>query len=139
MMSSAQIARLADDAARRARKESRFPVTATTALLAGGDAAMRAFCQSIPFIGSWRPAGYKLVNASALLGSTDKCVPIWHDHREQYHMMQVDSSGFGSPDEPAFTQTQFAEAVRRIGHGYAYGIVEVGQFQVVVGVFKKEE
>ena len=70
-----------------------------------------------------------------LLGSEDKCVPIWPDEKRRRHYMQVDSSGFGAPDEYAFTAEQFYAAVRKIGPLRGYAIVEQGQFQVVVGVF----
>jgi len=46
----------------------------------------------------------------------------------------VDSSGFGSDYEPALTVKRFLSKVRT-GQGYA--VIEQGQFQVVIGEFKK--
>ena len=48
----------------------------------------------------------------------------------------VDSSGFGSPSEPALTFSQFLEHVKE---GYGYAIVESGQFQVYIQEFKEAE
>jgi len=46
----------------------------------------------------------------------------------------VDSSGFGSINEPALTKDQF---INRIRKGYGYGISEAGQFQVYIKVLKR--
>ena len=46
----------------------------------------------------------------------------------------VDSSGFGQIGEPALTVGQFIE---KLEVGFAYAIVETGQFQVHIGKFKK--
>lgn len=46
----------------------------------------------------------------------------------------VDSSGFGDEKEPAMTINSF---IKQIKVGYAYGIVDAGQFQVYVGEFRK--
>lgn len=52
----------------------------------------------------------------------------------------VDNSGFGSPDEPAYTASQFITKLTAIldQEGMVYTtITDQGQFQVYVGVFKK--
>ena len=46
----------------------------------------------------------------------------------------VDSSGFGSENEPALTTDQFLEKVKG---GLGYAVSEAGQFQVFVRVFKR--
>ncbi len=46
----------------------------------------------------------------------------------------VDNSGFGSPNEPALTAEQF---INKVKEGFGYAIIEEGQFQVYIGVFKK--
>ena len=46
----------------------------------------------------------------------------------------VDSSGFGQEGEAAFTFPQF---LNRMQPGYAYGIVNAGQFQVNIGQWQK--
>lgn len=70
----------------------------------------------IPNLGALRPAGWKLIDD-------------W----------LVDASGFGSESEPALTIRQLASRLRdNIGKGYAYAIVEQGQFQIVIGVFEPD-
>lgn len=52
----------------------------------------------------------------------------------------VDSSGFGSPSEPAYTQSQFIETLTKILADYPTvytAITSAGQFQVYIGVFHK--
>jgi hypothetical protein len=46
----------------------------------------------------------------------------------------VDASGFGGDDEPALTVTQF-EQYAQAHPEYYYGIVEAGQFQVVLATY----
>ncbi|HDY89155.1 MAG TPA: hypothetical protein ENH82_13700 [bacterium] len=48
----------------------------------------------------------------------------------------VDHSGFGANDEPALTADQFLEKVKE---GFGYAIVEQGQFQLYVGVYKRKD
>lgn len=134
MMSSEQIVALSREAARRSAREGVFPLIVTAEDLASEEALARRL-RRVPFIGNRCPRGWKRLNASALLGSDRNCVPIWHDSKDRGHYMQVDASGFGSEDEPSFTQRGFYEAVRKIGAGKAYATTEAGQFQVVVGVF----
>lgn len=51
-----------------------------------------------------------------------------------------DSSGFGSPNEPAYTINQLIAYIREhLAQGYAYAIIEEGQFQIVLGVFTRED
>jgi len=64
-----------------------------------------------PNIGDFRPKGWELT--------------------ESYF---VDSSGFGSDNEPALTVRQF---LKKLQDGFGYAIIEEGQFQVYVGEFKK--
>lgn len=66
---------------------------------------------AIPYIGDTTPDGWKWIET-----------------------LLVDSSGWGRDDEPALTLDQFKKAMQ-IGRGYA--IVDVGQFQVQVGVFER--
>ena len=69
--------------------------------------------RGVPFIGDRVPRGYRKVED-------------WF----------VDTSGWGSEDEPAMTQRAFLAKVRENGAGYAYALTEVGQFQGYVGVFR---
>jgi len=57
------------------------------------------------------------------------------DYEPIVHM--VDSSGFGSPGERAYTIGYFIAHVMR--QGYGYGVIEAGQFQVYVGEFVREK
>lgn len=63
-----------------------------------------------PNIGSYRPKGYKLVDT-----------------------ILCDNSGFGSSDERALTAAQLK---LRIKKGFAYAIIEEGQFQILLGEFE---
>lgn len=69
----------------------------------------------IPFpnLGDFRPKGWELVET---------------------HF--VDNSGFGRNDELALSVNQF---LKKLKVGFAYGIIEAGQFQVYVGEFKRVE
>lgn len=49
----------------------------------------------------------------------------------------VDSSGLGSESEPALTHNGFISLIEG-APGYGWGIIEAGQFQVVVGQFEKK-
>lgn len=53
----------------------------------------------------------------------------------------VDSSGFGSPSEPALTDSQFRTellAYLREHPDHGFGITSVGQFQVFVSAFRRD-
>jgi hypothetical protein len=111
MMDPSTIKALADDAARKARREGREPYGFFD--LEDVDTSVR----DLPFLGSYVPRGYKLVEE-----------------------LFVDASGFGSEGEPAMTFGRFCERVRdhvRDGNAYSYAIREAGQFQVYVGVYRK--
>jgi len=68
----------------------------------------------------------------------DYVPPGW----ERVDDFMVDSSGFGAPDEPALTVDQFRARIEREIAKYnaesktvGWAIIEVGQFQVVIGEF----
>jgi hypothetical protein len=134
MMSNQQIQRLSDEAARRSRAEGILPITFTPEEL-GDTERLRAHVRRIPFIGTRRPRGYRLVNASKYIG-THGTVPFGNRH-ESRHYIEVDASGFGAPGEIALTFDEFLDAVRKIGPYKSYAIIEQGQFQVVIGVFER--
>ncbi len=117
MFSAETIRSLSDDAARKAARDKRKPYVFWNA-----DEA-RTAKGVIPFIGDYLPKGWERV----LDADGD---PL------QYF---VDSSGFGSEHEPALTQRAFiAKLVEHVenGDGYGFAIVEAGQFQAYVGVFR---
>jgi hypothetical protein len=73
-----------------------------------------------PFLGDYRPTGWKLVEE-----------------------LFCDSSGFGASDEPALSVEQLkrklTELQRTEGKAYGYGIIEAGQFQLYLGVFERRK
>jgi hypothetical protein len=70
-------------------------------------------CQlPFPALGSYKPKGYKLVDT-----------------------LFVDSSGFGSENEPALTYNQL---INRLVVGRGYAILKQGQFQCYVGEFVRK-
>ncbi len=74
--------------------------------------------KKLPFIGTYVPKGWKRVDE-----------------------LFVDSSGFGSPGEPALTQDAFKARVRaQLAEEttYGYAVTEAGQFQCYVGVFVRD-
>jgi hypothetical protein len=136
MMGLEQIIAMNRAAARRSAREHILPLVVSREDLET-DLMLKRRLRAIPFIGDRRPRGWKRMDASALLGSDRGCVP-WSGP-EKNHFIEVDSSGFGTPGEIALTFEEFLEAVRKIGPGYGYAMVEQGQFQVVVGVFRPRE
>jgi len=85
----------------------------------------------IPMLGKRNPPGFERVS-------------VRHEFGEGYGIgtadgayMLVDSSGFGIEGELAMTRSEFAEFIRE-HPGYGYGVVEAGQFQVVVGVYRRK-
>lgn len=89
----------------------------------------------IPFIGDYRPEDFELVNRETLVVPED--VPPWkvHDAICDAPYLEVDTPGWGSESEPVLTQSEFlrvAESNPDIG----WALVEVGQFQGVIGAFR---
>lgn len=81
------------------------------------DAAEIEGWDSFPFpnIGDHRPEGWELVDT-----------------------LFCDSSGFGATNEPALTATQLKDKLlENVSHGYGYAVIQEGQFQLYVGVFKR--
>jgi hypothetical protein len=69
-----------------------------------------------PNLGSHRPAGWQLVDE-------------WF----------CDSSGLGADDEGALSTRQLIARLREnVPNGYGYGVIEAGEFQVVLGVFSPD-
>jgi len=61
------------------------------------------------------------------------------DEHERVETLFCDSSGFGSPNEPALTQEQLDGKVKELLGEHdelLFGIVEVGQFQLHLGVWQ---
>lgn len=109
MMSAQQMNRLADDAAKRAKRNGLKPQR-----------------DNIPFLGDYVPKGYRRIDAPNEPREMG-CV-------EGY--LFVDASGWGAPNEPALTQDEFL-AYKEANPTLLFGITEAGQFQVVVGVYER--
>ena len=69
-------------------------------------------------------------------------MPNFGDYRpKKWELVEtyfVDSSGFGSEGEPAWTIKRFLEHVSQQaekGGGFGYALIEVGEFQVYIGEF----
>lgn len=70
--------------------------------------------------------------------SIDTAILKWYTLIEE---LFVDSSGFGSPSEPAYTQSQFTETLKKILTDYPTvytAITNAGQFQVYIWVFHRD-
>lgn len=125
MMDLATIVANNRSAANRARKAGKYPVTFEES----DKADRRAFTRRLPYIGDWLPRGWARVTVEGdprgwNSGDADGA-GAWF----------VDASGWGAEGEPALTQTAFLDLLE-VGRSYA--VVEAGQFQVKVGVFRKK-
>ena len=130
MMSIEYINTLAREASERAQSEGKEPET-----FAGlGHDGIRARVSRIPFLGKdakrdgepYVPAGWERVDAPA--------APKYMACEKGY--LFADSSSFGTSDEPALSLTELTDYIynhRDLG----YGIVEAGQFQVVIATYRR--
>lgn len=130
MMSPEYMHQLAVEAAERSREESTEPMTFGCL----GHDGIRAHLRSIPFLGKnddktpFVPEGWVRVDAPD--------VPRLMGVEDGY--LFVDASGLGSPGEPALTVGEFANYAydhKDLG----YGIVEAGQFQVVIATYARKQ
>ena len=114
MMDLATIKHLSSQAARKAQRQKKSPLVLAEPEDADslGDPGYQ-----IPNLGDYRPKGWKMIE----------------------HWL-CDKSGMGAEYEPALTIRQLKERIKdNITEGkiYGYGMIEEGQFQVVLGVFEK--
>lgn len=92
----------------------------------------------IPSIGGYLPDGWERVDPSEIgphrtrpfAGTIGKTSETDREVSKYW----VDSSGMGGPDEMAMPAQEFADLVKP---GYGYAIVEEGQFQIGIGVFRR--
>ena len=82
---------------------------------------------SIPSLGTYLPDGFKRMELDQDLAG------VYSDDNDGHGAFFVDSSGFGGPGEAAITLGRMFEVM---SEGY-YAVVEVGQFQCKVGMFRK--
>jgi hypothetical protein len=109
MMSVDTIRAMSRDAARKAAKDRKEPFIVEAEDIADWKVSLRGF--PFPFIGTYVPKGWKLVDTYF-----------------------VDSSGMGSDNEPALSVRQFID---KLEPGYGYAVTEAGQFQVYVGKYQR--
>ena len=80
--------------------------------------------RGIPFLGDRTPKGFKTLSTLGL--------PIAGYASHPYKELFVDTSGYGSENEPALSQKRFIKAVGQLveSHGaIALSLSEIGQFQ----------
>ena len=112
MMGLGQIREMQMEAAERAAQEGMVPFVYETDDVPSGQFPF-------PDLGDYEPPGWEMDDDP------------W----------MVDSSGFGSPGERAMTTDQLMreiEKARALDPNVGFGIVEVGQFQLYVGVYHRE-
>lgn len=97
--------------AAEARKAPAVPTEAMRAKMREGHWATSGI--RVPFFGDYRPPGWKLA-----------------------YDLFVDTSGFGREGEAALTMAQLARHVAGLPPGYGVAVIEVGQFQGYLGVFR---
>jgi hypothetical protein len=139
MFSPSTIQDLQDKAARDAARRNRKPY-----VLWNEEEVDRIDRFPFPFIGTHRPKGWReLVTSDGIEvrnawsgGVVDSDEPI---------TLFVDSSGFGDDNEAALSVRQFKSVLKevvtasgKLGKTVGFAIIEVGQFQVVLGLFIKE-
>lgn len=111
MMDLSTIRHLAEEAGEKAAQKKREPFVPYDA------SRVEQSIRAIPNLGSYAPPGWKEVER-----------------------LFVDKSGLGAENEPAMTFERFCAWVREhMPKEYGYGMVEEGQFQVYIGVFKRTE
>ncbi len=114
MMSLDTIRAMSDDQAKKAARRGSRPYVPFNA------AEIDSYPPfPFPNIGSYRPKGWELIDE-------------WF----------VDKSGWGAADEPAMTTEQLKAALlamNNAGPTYGYAIIEEGEFQLYIGIFKKTE
>lgn len=116
MMALQQIEELSRQAARKAARDRKHPLMIEQDDILHAKRSLsigRMPDLGIPFIGGYVPRGYKRVGEAVM----------------------VDSSGFGQEGEPALTIPQFIE---QLVPGFAYAVVEAGQFQVYVQRYERK-
>jgi hypothetical protein len=112
MMSLSEIARLSEEMTERSAAENKQPYVFF-------DESEIKPPWKFPLLGSYEPNGWKL---------EDK--------------LFCDRTGMGSEDEPALTTKQLIEKLKAYQDKeelYGFGIIEVGPFQLYIGVFRKTD
>lgn len=127
MMSPSTIREMSRDAAKRAARARKEPWEATPDALERGRNGDTSGVE-IPFLGDHVPKGWERINLMEPKRG-------WHEDVDGFGAYFVDTSGFGGSGEPALTQKQLMEVLLP---GYGYALIECGQFQGYVGVFRRK-
>lgn len=118
MLSYTSIRQYAQDAVDEARAEGKTPQPVDQAIAVYENSGR---FQGLPFLGDYVPEGWA------------RC--------ENIEPLFVDASGHGDEDEPALTIPAFIKTLRKYAKardGYAVGIVEAGEFQVSVALYRPD-
>jgi hypothetical protein len=113
MLSLGYIRQLVEERTEEAREEGLKPLSIRQYR------DVESFCRKIPFLGEF-------------------VHPAW-ERVEQVEPYFVDSSGWGAKGEPALTFGEFKAVIenwRKSGESVGFGIIEEGQFQVYIAVYK---
>lgn len=127
MMSLGTMLSMREEAARKARRNHTKPAYWLR--------SKGALNKAVPFIGDYRPEDFDVVDRATLVVPDDVSSRKVHDAICQAPYLEVDISGWGSPEEPVLTQGEFL-ALAEANPDTGWALVEAGQFQGVVGAFR---
>jgi hypothetical protein len=126
-MSNEEIVAMSRKAARDSAAQGVHPMILEQEDIDDAQQGKRSIVNGIPFIGDRRPRGWRHVKL-------DKGHGVYDGYCSGAGAFFVDASGWGKPGELALT---FDEFVAQIKPGLGYAIVEVGEFQIAIGVFER--
>ena len=130
MRSLEVIKAMSREAAARACREGAQPFTFDVHDVKDLQTGDRAPLQAIPNVGEYLAPFYVRVR----VGDVDhEEHGVFSGDADGYGAYFVDSSGFGGEGDSALSIEQF---MQRVQPGYAYAIVEQGQFQIKIGMFR---
>lgn len=132
MMSTELIRDISNVAAYRAAEEGRTP-------LVPWRSQIESDIRHAPFLGEYVPEGWREAEWGDLPAKPRSGAIPWGNGERALFM--VDSSGFGSYNEPALTFPELAAYLTGLidaGNDIGIGIVESGQFQIVMGIFLRD-
>ena len=136
MRSLSVIREMNREAAIRAARKNKQPFVIQSEDVDAMKAGKFAAFAKLPYLGDFVPAGWKRVDLRQWFGGRHPRGVYYGDYGDDpgFGAFFVDSSGCGLTWEPALTLSEFADMVRP---GFGYAIIEMGQFQVWIGVFER--
>jgi hypothetical protein len=132
MMSIEQIEAESRRAARQSAARKVAPLIIWAADIERAKSNQRSAVNELPNIGDRCPKGWRRVRLDESFDENRR--GIFMGDARGYGAFMVDASGMGSEDEPALMYDEF---VQRLRPNFGYAIIEVGQFQVKIGVFEQ--